>query len=174
MNLDFSNNALFSWYVILLMFSGLVMLGMSLFNSSGLSKGWRVLNVLFGLGFFGYGVYLGFLFHGGSYFIFFKAFLLPVFMVINFFRSLSMRQRTRAAQTAQSAMYGQPPAGYPQGQGYPGQPPAGYGAPVQGGYGAPAPGTVPPPQGYPQQPGYGYPQQLPGYGAPQQTPGQQG
>lgn len=97
MNIDFSNDASFSWYVVLLIFSGLVMLVMSGFGSHAQSAGMRVLNLIVGLGFLGYGVYLGFIFKGGSYLIFFKAFILPIVLVINFFRSLATRRNGSAA-----------------------------------------------------------------------------
>jgi hypothetical protein len=184
-NLDFSSNPLFSWYVVLLIFSGLVMLVMGVLNTGGLTKGWRVLNALFGVGFFGYGIYLGFVFQGGSYIIFFKAFILPVLMIVNFFRSMSARQKVKTAQAAQAAMYaGQVPGGYPQQGGpagygvpggYPQQAPGGYPQqPAPGGYPAPGAYSQPAPGGYPQQPAPGgYPQQNPA-GYPQQGPGQNG
>ncbi|MDX3075602.1 hypothetical protein [Streptomyces sp. MI02-7b] len=106
MNLDFSAEPLFSWYVVLLMVSGIAMIVIGAVNSGGLSRGWRAFNVLAGLAFTGYGIYLGFIFHGGEYVIFFKAFLLPVFMVINFFRALAARTRVPAAPQQMTA----PPA----------------------------------------------------------------
>jgi hypothetical protein len=41
-----------------------------------------------GIGFLGYGIYLGFMFEGGSYMMFFQAFILPALLVVNFVRSL--------------------------------------------------------------------------------------
>ncbi|GJF32174.1 hypothetical protein KNE206_48740 [Kitasatospora sp. NE20-6] len=96
MNLDFSAEPLFSWYVVLLIISGIAMVGIGAVNFGGLSAGWRVFNVLAGVGFVGYGVYLGFIFEGGEYIIFFKAFILPVLMIINFVRSLSARSKAAA------------------------------------------------------------------------------
>ncbi|MDH6576472.1 hypothetical protein [Kitasatospora sp. MAP5-34] len=98
MNLDFSAEPLFSWYVVLLCFSGIAMIVIGAVKSAALSTGWRIFNVVAGLGFVGYGVYLGFIFQGGHYVIFFKAFILPVMMIVNFFRSLGARSKTSAPQ----------------------------------------------------------------------------
>lgn len=57
MNLDFSADPLFSWYVVLLIISGVAMIVIGAAN--GLSTGWRVFNALAGIGFIGYGIYLG-------------------------------------------------------------------------------------------------------------------
>ena len=96
MNIDFTNDPGFSTYVLLLMFSGLVMLAL---GSTHTSRGLRALNVLFGLGFVCYGFYLAVLFEGGSYIIFFKAFILPVVMVYKTVKSL-LAQSGTAAQVA--------------------------------------------------------------------------
>ena len=80
MNIDFGQHPGFSAYVLLLMGTGLAMMLMTSIGRAG--RGLRLLNGLFGLGFFGYGFYLAFLFEGGSYVIFFKAFILPVVLVL--------------------------------------------------------------------------------------------
>ena len=101
MNIDFANHPAFSAYVLLLMFSGLVMVFVAS-PAVRQSKLWlRVLNAVIGLGFFGYGFYLAFLFQGGSYLIFFKAFFVPVVLI------LRTVQASRAAR-AQAAVL--PPA----------------------------------------------------------------
>src|SRR3954451_23587832 len=82
MNIDFSHHAGFSAYVLLLMFSGVVMVFMASPVVRSESALLRLLNVTFGLGFIGYGCYLAFVFQGGTYIIFFKAFILPVLMII--------------------------------------------------------------------------------------------
>src|SRR5690242_20573646 len=94
-NINFSDNATFSWYVVLLILSGaaMVIIG-ALFARSQLS---RLLNVVFGIGFVGYGVYLGWVFHGGTYVIFFKAFIQPVVMIYSAVRGgLRRRQAPQA------------------------------------------------------------------------------
>ena len=78
MNIDFSQDPKFSTYVILLMFSGLAML----IASSAAKDRTRWWDLLFGAGFLGYGFYLAFIFDGGSYQIFFYAFVLPVVMIV--------------------------------------------------------------------------------------------
>lgn len=100
MNLDFSAEPLFSWYVVLLLVSGLAMLGIGAVNSACLSAGWRVFNIIAGVGFIGYGVYLGFIFQGSEYIIFFKAFILPVVMIVNFVRSFAARRQAAKASQA--------------------------------------------------------------------------
>lgn len=80
MNIDFGADPTFSSYVLLLMFSGIVMIVLA--TPKVRSSVWlRILNVVVGLGFFGYGFYLAFLFDGGTYFLFFKAFILPAVLV---------------------------------------------------------------------------------------------
>lgn len=87
MNIDFSVDPGFSTYVVLLMFSGLAMILMASPMVKHSTAGVRALNALFGLGFLGYGFYLAFLFQGGGYLIFFKAFILPVLMIFRTIRS---------------------------------------------------------------------------------------
>ncbi|MGW4804498.1 hypothetical protein [Kitasatospora sp. NPDC004272] len=143
MNIDFSLDPTFSWYVVLLLISGLLTLIVGLVPASGLSVGWRVLTVIAGLAFFGYGVYLAFFFEGERYTIIFKAFIVPIALLVNFFRSLSNRKKGGAPVPPQA--------------GYPVPPQAGYPVPPQAGYPVPQqPGApVPPQAGYPvpQQPG---------------------
>jgi len=107
-DLDFTNHAGFSWYCVLLLASGVILLGLAVLP--GLRWGRRVLNVLVGLGFLGYAVYLTFMFHGGTYVVFFQTFILPILLIINSFRGLrSGNLRRRAARRQkrfQSAMSG--------------------------------------------------------------------
>jgi hypothetical protein len=86
-NIDFSANPGFSAYVLLLMFSGVAMIIMASPTVKHSTMGVRALNALFGVGFLGYGFYLAFLFSGGGYLIFFKAFILPVLMIFRTIRS---------------------------------------------------------------------------------------
>ncbi|MCX4753182.1 hypothetical protein [Kitasatospora purpeofusca] len=138
MNLDFDVDPLFSWYVVLLAFSGIALLVIGAINVGGLKVGWRALNVLVGLGFTGYAYYLAFVFEGGTYAIFFKAFILPVLLIINAVKAAVTRSQAPAAPAAPPF---QPNAQYPpQGGQYP-QPNAQY--PPQGGQY--------PPQGAPYQ-----------------------
>ena len=100
MNIDFHADPTFSAYVLLLMFSGVAMIVMASPTVKHSTMGVRALNALFGVGFLGYGFYLAFLFDGGGYFIFFKAFILPVLMIFRTIRSARASRdqeiRTRA------------------------------------------------------------------------------
>ena len=88
MNLDFGLEPLFSWYVVLLCLSGAVMVALAAIKAGDRSAGSRALSAVAGIGFLGYGIYLGFVFQGGSYMMFFQAFILPALLVVNFVRSL--------------------------------------------------------------------------------------
>jgi len=101
-NLDFSADPTFSWYVVLLFISGIAMIIIGAVNTGKLSVGWRIFNTLAGLGFLGYAVYLGFIFQGGHYILFFKAFILPVLLIINFIRSLAGRRKANTAAATPS------------------------------------------------------------------------
>ena len=123
---------LFNVYVFFLIASGVVMLVMGSLRAP-YAKRRRVWNLVLGAGFTLYGLYLLLFFQGGHYILFFYAFVLPVLMVVRFFRDRAAYQAvTRQAGPvppagyAQPPVYGQAPAGY-------GQAPAGYGQP--GGYG---------------------------------------
>jgi hypothetical protein len=151
MNLDFSAEPAFSWYVVLLMISGLALVCVAGMSHLEQSKGLRIFSLLAGLGFLGYGFYLGFLFQGGTYVVFYKALIVPVVLIVGAVRSALTRRRTRTSP---------PPAGYPAtgmqpGTAWgppaqPGQPGTGWGQPVQ-----PAPGWGQPGAswGQPGQPG---------------------
>lgn len=110
-NLDFTNQVGFSWYCVLLMFSGIAMLVMALVR--GPTRGVKIANLIFGAGFLIYGLYLTFLFQGGTYFIFFKAFILPALLIVNTIRSaVRGRARGQAGSVTMSGQY-QPPGEYP-------------------------------------------------------------
>jgi predicted lipid-binding transport protein (Tim44 family) len=94
-NIDFTNNAELSWYIVLLGLSGLAMLILSAFQGS---FGARALNGAFGAGFLGYAIYLAYFFEGGTVMIFFKVFILPVMLIVNGVRSISARREAAAAQ----------------------------------------------------------------------------
>ncbi|MGW2254910.1 hypothetical protein ACWCXH_32715 [Kitasatospora sp. NPDC001660] len=103
-NLDFTNQPLFSWYVILLAISGIAMVIMGAINVGGMKAGWRAINIIVGVGFTGYAYYLGFVFEGGEYRIFFQAFILPIVLIANSVKALANRGATPAApQPAQPA-----------------------------------------------------------------------
>jgi hypothetical protein len=130
----------FHIYQLFLIVSGIAMLVMAGIGSRR-SSGLRIWNGILGLAFLAYGLYLLLFFKGGHYFLFFYVFILPILMVVRFFRD-----RSRPAG---------PQPGYGQPMGY--GPPPGYGQPTFGQ--PPAPGYGQPPAG----PGYGQP---PTYGQP--------
>ena len=95
MNIDFQAEPLFSTYVLLLLFSGIVMIVMASPTVKRSTMGLRALNALFGVAFLGYGFYLAFLFQGGSYFILFKAFILPVLLIVQTIKGARARSEQR-------------------------------------------------------------------------------
>jgi len=92
-NLHFAHNAGFSWYCILLMFSGIAMLVMAVLRNQTTQR--RVIRTIFGIGYFLYGSYLTFVFSGGHYVLFFQAFIVPVLLIIDTIRSQVARRRVR-------------------------------------------------------------------------------
>jgi hypothetical protein len=154
-------------YELFLIVSGVTMLVLAGIGGRR-SRVLRIWNAILGLAFTAYGLYLLLFFKGGHYFIFFYVFILPILMVVRYFRAQSAQDRMDAKPVPYSQFgygqqagpgYGQPPApgyGQPPGTGY-GQP--GYGQPPtygQQGYGQP-PTYGPPPEDQPQGPGYGQP-----------------
>jgi hypothetical protein len=97
-NLNFAHNAGFSWYCLLLMFSGILMVVLGVVRNQR-SSARRVLRMVLGVGYFGYGFYLTFIFSGGHYVLFFQAFLLPVLVLVDALRG-SARRRVAAPRQA--------------------------------------------------------------------------
>ncbi|MEU8072155.1 hypothetical protein AB0B20_20615 [Micromonospora sp. NPDC049151] len=157
----------FLLYTLLLMLGGIAMVVVgAVVKEQG--TGSRILNVVIGLAFFGYGFYLLFLFDGDSYRIFFYVFVLPILLIV---RAVKARKDAREQAAAQQFAGGQQFAGAPQQPGT--YPAAGHGQPGPAfgpAHGQPAPyGAAP--QGQPAP--YGAPQgQAAQYGAPQGHPGQ--
>lgn len=165
MNLDFGLEPGFSWYVVLLCLSGVVMVAMAAIKSADQSAGSRAISAVAGLGFLGYGIYLGFIFDGGSYWMFFQAFILPVLLVVNFVRAQVAKNQPQQQQFQAQQYPGAPAQQYP---GAPAQPqyPAGSTQPPYGAGAAqpqyPAGTTQPPSSG-----GEAFPQYGPGSTQPQ-------
>ncbi|WBC01185.1 hypothetical protein [Micromonospora sp. WMMA1976] len=177
----------FLLYTLLLLLGGIAMIVVGVAVKEQ-GKGSRILNVVIGLAFFGYGFYLLFLFDGDSYRIFFYVFVLPILLIV---RAVKARKEAREQAAAQQYAGGQQ---YPGGQHYPGgpqqpgpYPAAGHGQPgpafppAQGQHaqGQPVPGQSAPygaaPQGHPAQPapqGWHPNQPAPHGIAPQAHPGQ--
>src|SRR5688572_2552587 len=81
-NIDFNVDATFSTYVVALLGSGLILLLMAAIGF-GAGAGSRVISALVGLAMLGYGVYLGFIFDGVEYQMFYYVFIVPVLLIIN-------------------------------------------------------------------------------------------
>lgn len=64
-NLDFTEHALFSWWCILLLVGGLTMIVLGPLRAR--SRSGATTNVVLGIVFFCYGLYLTFVFRGGDY-----------------------------------------------------------------------------------------------------------
>src|SRR5215470_17156825 len=108
-------HGMFYFYVLFLILSGVAMLVIACVKSSQTNRR-RIWNAIFGAGFTVYGLYLLLFFRGGHYIFFFYAFILPILMIVQFFRDRSAA-RTRQ-QTA--AFQGSPPgAGYHSAYGEP-------------------------------------------------------
>ncbi|ARF80042.1 hypothetical protein ACIG0C_14140 [Kitasatospora aureofaciens] len=145
-NLDFSAQPLFSWYVVLLALSGIIMLVLGVLPLGGLKVGLRTFNVLFALGFLGYAYYLVFVFEGSEYTIYYKAFILPVAMTVASVKAIVEHSNEKNRPTPPARAYN-PNAPYAPGAAQP----AAFNpvAPV-----ARQPGQPVPPQGAsPYQPG---------------------
>ena len=76
---------LFNVYIFFLIASGVAMLVMGGLRLPYARRS-RVLNFILGAAFVIYGLYLLLFFTGGHVFIFFYAFILPILMVVRFFR----------------------------------------------------------------------------------------
>jgi len=107
----------FKAYVLFLILSGIAMLVIAGVRSRQTPIR-RVWNAVFGVGFLGYGLYLLLVFRGGHYFIFIYVFILPILMIVQFFRDRGAMRARRQAGVFQPLPpgYGQPPTGYGQPQ----------------------------------------------------------
>lgn len=102
-NLDFSNNAGFSWYCI-----ALVVVGIGLILVSALTKtrtSGIVIGVLIGAAMVVYGLYLTFVFQGGTYYISLYVIAAPAVFVLALIRA-ARRKRVQPAQRAKSGVDG--------------------------------------------------------------------
>ncbi|MFD6637473.1 hypothetical protein ACFWDN_16850 [Micromonospora chalcea] len=108
-------------YTLLLLLGGIAMIAVGIAVKEQ-GKGSRILNVVIGLAFFGYGFYLLFLFDGDSYRIFFYVFVLPILLIV---RAVKARKEAREQAGAQQFAGGQPFPGQQQFAGGPQQYPGG-------------------------------------------------
>jgi hypothetical protein len=114
---------MFHVYEVFLIISGIAMLVLASLRT-GQSTPRRIWSAVLGAAFLAYGLYLLLFFTGGHYFLFFYVFILPILLIVRYFRDRKVYQARQAA-AAQQPGYGQPAPGY-------GQPPGGYGQPTSG------------------------------------------
>lgn len=102
MNLDFSAEPLFSWYVVAITVSGLLLLGLGIAGVN-VKIGMRIICSLAGLGFLGYAYYLAFVFAGTTYMLYYKIFILPVLLIVAMVKSIVEGNKAKDAQAAHLA-----------------------------------------------------------------------
>jgi len=105
----------FHIYVLFLILSGIVMLVLAGVRS-GQRPAPRIWSIIFGAAFTIYGLYLLLFFRGGHYLLLYYVFVLPILMIVRFFRDRSAYQAQQQAtvfQAQPASGYGQPP-GYDQ------------------------------------------------------------
>ena len=108
---------MFDVYVLFLILSGVTMLVMA-FVRTDYAKRRQALNFVLGAGFTIYGLYLLLFFNGGHYIFFYYVFVLPVFMVLQFFRDRTRaKSRQMAANQAAGGAGGGAAGGYDPGPG---------------------------------------------------------
>lgn len=134
--IDVNNHGVFYTYAVFLVLSGIAMLVIAGIRSSQ-RRARRAWSGILGAGFTIYGLYLLLFFQGGHYILFFYAFILPILVIVQFFRD-----RSAARARLQAGAFQGPPPGYGQPSGY-GQPQPGYGQPS--GSGQPSGGQTPGP-----------------------------
>jgi uncharacterized membrane protein len=101
-NLDFADHAGFSWCCILLMVGGLTMIVLGPLR--GKSRSGATLNVVLGIVFFCYGLYLTFGFRGGHYYFSYWALILPAVLITRAIRS-SSGEKVQRREEAKQARY---------------------------------------------------------------------
>ena len=90
---------MFNWYVGLLAVSGIAMLAMASVRH-GRGSATRSINAVLGTVYLCYSCYLAFFFDGGSYLIFFQAFIVPIVLAADFFRHRAPRPKLTPTQRA--------------------------------------------------------------------------
>lgn len=105
---------MFDVYVLFLILSGVAMLVMA-FVRTDYAKRRQVLNFILGAGFTIYGLYLLLAFNGGHYVMFYYVFVLPILMIVRFFRDRAAAKSRQAAPFPAGG--GFPPAPAPKGTG---------------------------------------------------------
>ncbi len=105
-------------YPLLLMFSGLLLVVLAAMPWQ--TPGRRAISAIFGVGFLGYGFYLEFLFDGGTYIVFYYAFVAPILVIFQSVKGYQAWKARKAQWQQQPMLY--PGAQYPVPPQYPVQP----------------------------------------------------
>lgn len=104
-----SSDTIFVVYTIALIVSGILMVVAAVLP--GKTALGRAFGVLIGLGLLGYGLYLGLIFQGGSYWMFFYVFVVPFLYIVRAVKAFAdRRDRRDAERAARLAADQQPPA----------------------------------------------------------------
>jgi hypothetical protein len=90
-----SGDTTFNLYIGALVVSGVLLIALGAINFIKQSTGLRVLNVVIGVAFLGYAIYLLFIFSGTEYRIFIYAFIVPILLIIQAVR----QSRAQSQQT---------------------------------------------------------------------------
>lgn len=111
-NLDFTNNAGFSAYCVALLVVSIGMLVLSALSAVRRAKLSAVITTaVVGLAAFGYGFYLIFVFQGGTYFVSYYVFVLPVLVTVRLLQARTpgrqKGQQARAKQFKQQVKVGE-------------------------------------------------------------------
>lgn len=99
-NLNFADSAGFSWYCVLLVIGGLTMIVLGPLR--GQARSGMTLNLILGIVFFGYGLYLAYGFRGGHYFVSYWVLILPVVLITRTIRSSNGEKVRRREETKQA------------------------------------------------------------------------
>jgi uncharacterized membrane protein len=101
-NLNFADHAGFAWYCVLLMISGLTMVALGPLGRR--SRFGIARNLVVGMAFLGYGLYLTFVFRGGHYVVFYWVLILPLVLITQTIRSHN-GAKVRRRELAKQARY---------------------------------------------------------------------
>ncbi|KJS62555.1 hypothetical protein [Streptomyces rubellomurinus] len=96
-NLDFSAEPLFSWYVVALAASGILLLGLGAF-AFGVKFLPRILAIAAGIGLLYYAYYMAYVFEGGTYTLYYKLFVLPVLLIVYMVKAIVERGNAKAKE----------------------------------------------------------------------------
>jgi hypothetical protein len=91
---------MFAFYPFLLMFSGVLLVVLAVLPWQTGRR--RIISAFFAAVFLGYGCYLEFAFTGGTYVIFYYAFIVPVVLAVQSVRAYRFSEARKAAEVQQA------------------------------------------------------------------------